>query len=379
MSPEPTTAPRAEGPLTAAAVAPVPFAGAAGEVPRVDEGAAGHVPPVVAPPITAAPPELAPAPRDRRSTWVLVGLGAAVLLAAVAFMTVGAKGSWDFVLPFRGTKLLAMTLVGVAVAVSTVMFQTVTDNRILTPSIMGFDALYLLLQTSLVFSIGAARMTAIPAPAKFLLETAVMLTFGVLLYRWLLAGAKYSVHVLVLAGIVLGVFFRSLSSFMQRLIDPNEFQVLQDAMFASFNTFDRSLVWLSGVLLLGAVGVAWGLRRRLDVLLLGRERATMLGVDHRATVGLVLVVVALLVSVSTALVGPITFFGLLVANLAYRVAGSHRHAVVMPVAALLGVLALVAGQTVLERVLAFDTALAVIIELVGGVVFLALLMKGERR
>ncbi|NLF04614.1 MAG: iron chelate uptake ABC transporter family permease subunit [Actinomycetales bacterium] len=294
-------------------------------------------------------------------------------------MTVGAKGSWDFVLPFRGTKLLAMALVGVAVAVSTVMFQTVTDNRILTPSIMGFDALYLLLQTTLVFSIGSARMTAIPAPAKFLLESAVMVTFGVLLYRWLLSGRRRSVHVLVLAGIVLGVFFRSLSSFMTRLIDPNEFQVLQDAMFASFNSFDRSLVWLAALLLGGAVATAWALRRRLDVLLLGRERATMLGVDHQRTVGLVLVVVAVLVSVSTALVGPITFFGLLVANLAYRIAGSHRHAVVMPVAALLGVLALVAGQTVLEQVFEFDTALAVIIEFLGGIVFLALLMRGDKR
>ena len=328
------------------------------------------------PPSTAG---LAPAPVDRRSRWVMAGLGVGLLLAAFAFMTLGAKGSWDFVLPFRGTKLLAMALVGVAVAVSTVMFQTVTDNRILTPSIMGFDSLYLLLQTSLVFTIGSARLAAVDGGVMFGVEVAVMVTFGVALYRWLLTGARRSVHVLVLAGIVLGVLFRSLSSFMQRLIDPNEFQVLQDAMFASFNSFDRSLVWLTAGLLAVAVGVAWGMRRRLDVLLLGRERATSLGVDYRRTVGLVLVVVAVLVSVSTALVGPIMFFGLLVANLAYRVAGSHRHGVILPIAALLGVLALVAGQTILERVFAFDTALAVIIEFLGGIVFLALLVRGEKR
>lgn len=323
--------------------------------------------------------DLAAPPVNHRPRWVLVGLGIGLVLAAAAFMTLGAKGSWEFLLPFRGTKLLAMALVGTAVAVSTVMFQTVTDNRILTPSIMGFDALYLLLQTSLVFAIGSARLAGVDTWARFVVEVSVMVVFGVGLYRWLLAGQRRSVHVLVLAGIVFGVFFRSLSGFMQRLIDPNEFVVLQDAMFASFNSFDRELVWLAAGLLACAISVAWALRRRLDVLLLGRERATTLGVDHRRTVGLVLVIVAVLVSVSTALVGPITFFGLLVANLAYRIAGTHRHAVVLPVAALLGVLALVAGQTVLERVFSFDTALAVIIEFLGGIVFLALLMRGERR
>ena len=59
-------------------------------------------------------------------------------------MTLGANGQWDFVLPFRGGKLAVMLLVAYAVAVSSVLFQTVTHNRILTPAIMGFDALYLL-------------------------------------------------------------------------------------------------------------------------------------------------------------------------------------------------------------------------------------------
>jgi iron complex transport system permease protein len=83
--------------------------------------------------------------------------------------------------------------------------------------------------------------------------------------------------------------------------------------------------------------------------------------------------------VSTALVGPVTFFGLLVANLAYQIAGTHKHRYILPVASLLAVICIVGGQLVLERIFAFDTALSIVIEFVGGIVFLALLIRGTAR
>ena len=88
--------------------------------------------------------------------WRLALLATAALLCVIGFMTLGANGQWAFVLPFRGGKLAAMLLVAYAVAVSSVLFQTVTHNRILTPAIMGFDALYLLIQSLVVFGFGQA-------------------------------------------------------------------------------------------------------------------------------------------------------------------------------------------------------------------------------
>jgi iron complex transport system permease protein len=85
------------------------------------------------------------------------------------------------------------------------------------------------------------------------------------------------------------------------------------------------------------------------------------------------------VSVSTALVGPITFFGLLVANLAYRVVGTDRHRATLPAAVLLAVVCLAGGQAVLQHGLGLDTTLAVVIEFVGGLVFLVMLVRRVRR
>ncbi len=314
-----------------------------------------------------------------RPIHVLLILAALAVGVIVLFMTLNARGRWDFILPFRGTKVLAMALVAYAIAVSTVLFQTVSHNRILTPAIMGFDALYILIQTTLVFTIGSAHLTALDPRLLFAGQVIVMVAFSTLLYRWLFSGSSRSLHLLLLVGIVFGVLFRSLASFMQRIIDPNEFVLLQDRLFANFNSIDNHLLTVSAVVAIGVSLMGWRLMAAYDVLALGRETAINLGIDHNRVVTRVLMLVAVLVSVSTALVGPVTFFGLLVANLAYQIAGTYKHRVVLPVAILLAMICLIGGQLVLERLLAFETALSIVIEFVGGIVFLALLIKGAAR
>lgn len=310
---------------------------------------------------------------------ILFAAGLLALVACIVFMTLGARGSWSFILPFRGTKLAAMLLVAVAIAVSTVLFQTITNNRILTPSIMGFDALYALIQTVLVFFLGAHLVSTIDPRIMFVGECAAMILFSCLLYYWLFSGALRSLHLLMLVGIIFGILFRSISGFLQRVIDPNEFVVLQDRLFASFNTIDTSLLGISAVMV-AAAGFA-GLRifHVFDVLALGRETAIGLGVDHRRMTVVILIIVAVLVSVSTALVGPVTFFGLLVANLAYIVVPSSKHRYLLPAAALFAIISLVGGQVILERLLAFDTALGIVIEFVGGLFFILLVVRGGAR
>jgi iron complex transport system permease protein len=316
---------------------------------------------------------------ERRTLTVFSVLAPLTIVSIALFFVVGAEGSWSFVLPFRGRRLLALVLVAFAIAVSTVVFHTVTENRILTPSILGFDSLYVLIQTCLVFFVGTSALSAIPPVLQFCGEVVLMVVLSTLLFRWLFGGARKSIHLLVLVGIVFGVFFRSLSSFMQRLIDPNEFVVLQDRLFASFNAVEPDLLGISTVLVVIAAVALWRTRRSLDVLMLGRDLAITLGLDHQKLVLRLLVIVAVLVSVSTALVGPITFFGLLVASLAYQITGSHKHAVLLPAAVLLGIIALVGGQTILEHVFGLGTVLSVIIEFVGGIVFLLLVVRGVKK
>ena len=327
-------------------------------------------------------PEVAVPSAGRGPGRPAVVIGALSLLALVViacFMLLGAGGNWDFVLPFRATKLAGLVLVGYAIAVSTVLFQTVTSNRILTPALMGFDTLFILVQTAIVFFFTSAALATVDARLQFMVEVAVMVGFSVLLFRWLFVDGGRSLHLLVLVGIVFGVFFRSLANLMQRMMDPNEFIVLQDSFFDSFNTIDRTLLGISTVIVALASVALWRIWRSLDVLALGRAPAIGLGVAYRRVVMQALVIMAVLVAVSTALVGPITFFGLLVVSLAHALAGDGRHRYILPASILLAIICLVGGQTLLERVFSFGTALSIIIEFLGGLVFIFLVLRGAAR
>ncbi|SES43081.1 iron complex transport system permease protein [Tranquillimonas rosea] len=309
----------------------------------------------------------------------LILLAAALGLACVLFLTVGAQGDWAFVLRFRGAKLGALLVVGTAIAVATVTFQTVSGNRILTPSVMGIDALFLLFQTLLVFLLGGAGFAAIGPHLRFLAEAGLLMGAATLLFGLLLGRGRADLHRMVLTGIIFGVLFRSLTGLMQRMIDPSDFAVVQSAAFARFSSVETDLLGLSAVLCAVICAALWRMRHALDVLALGREAAIGLGLAYRRTVIAALALVAALVSVSTALVGPVTFFGLLVAALAHGVLADHRHARLLPAAALMAGLVLVAGQLVLDHVFDLATTLSVVVEFAGGLAFLFLVLKGSAR
>ncbi|GAA3145627.1 iron chelate uptake ABC transporter family permease subunit [Planomonospora alba] len=314
----------------------------------------------------------------RRELRRLAALALLAVAVIAGFCLIGLTGNWEYALGVRSRKIATMAVVGVAVACSSVLFQTVTGNRILTPGVMGFDQLFVLIQTLIVFLFGALALSSADPRLLFAGQVTAMVLFSGALYRRLFGGGR-DLYVLVLAGVVFGTLFRSLSSLAARMINPNDFVVLQDSLFASFNQVDPGLLALSAVLVAAMAVWTARLTGRLDVVALGRDHALNLGVDHASVVRQSLVVVAVLVSVSTALVGPVTFLGLLVANLARQLTGTFRHGVVLPAAALLSLTVLAGGQLVLERVLTMNGALSVVIEFFGGAYFIALLIRESRR
>lgn len=91
-----------------------------------------------------------------RRLWLLAALA---LAAIVLFMTLNLSGNLRYILVHRGLILATMLLVAFASGVATLLFQTVTNNRILTPSIMGLEALFILIQTATIFS--SMRMVSV--------------------------------------------------------------------------------------------------------------------------------------------------------------------------------------------------------------------------
>lgn len=287
-------------------------------------------------------------------------------------------GNWEYILERRTYKVAAIILTGVSIALATVVFQTITQNRILTPSILGLDSLYMLINTFIIFVFGSTTLTSTDKNIQFIVIVAIMILFSGLLYKLLFKRNEQNIYFLLLIGFIIGTFFDSFSSFMQVLIDPNEFQIVQDRMFASFNNINTDVLLLATVLIILTLLLFLRFFKYLDVLALGRDHAINLGVDFDYVVKRLLVIVAVLISISTALVGPITFLGLLVSNLAYEFLKTYRHFYLLLGASLISVVALVGGQLVVERIFTFSTTLSVIINFIGGVYFIYLLLKENR-
>ena len=313
----------------------------------------------------------------RNSTKLLILVALSLLFCGI-YLFQGLYGSYDYALPRRGIKVLAMALTGVAIAYSTVIFQTITHNRILTPSIMGLDSLYLLLQTGIIFFLGSNHLIVANKQINFILTIVVMIGFALFLYLFLFQSGRRPIYYLLLIGIVVGTFFNSASTFFQVLIDPNEFMQVQDKMFASFNNVNGELVWWALAIVGVTMVIGWRKVNELDVLSLGREIAINLGVSYDQIVKQMLILSTVLIAVSTALVGPVTFFGLIVANLSYQLFRTYKHTILIVGAALISIVALVGGQWVVERVFTFSTTLSVIINFAGGVYFIYLLLKESR-
>lgn len=330
---------------------------------------------------TEAPAERPTGTRRQGSRPALAagGVACVLVLAAAAFMTWDLRGSLDYALPLRARKLAALALVGTGLGTSAVLFHTITHNRILTPMLLGFGQVYVLFQTTAAWALGTFAYLRLDERIRFGAAVTALVGFALALERTFLRRTAGDLPLLVLTGVVIGATATSLGGLVARMIDPNEYTALQDQFFASFATVDESLLSVSAIAVAGTLRLAWVVRDDLDVVAaLGRDLAVGLGVDHRRLTRRTLICVCILVAVPTALVGPMTFLGLLAAHLAYRLGDTFRHRATLPLAGLAGATALVVAQFTLEEFFAFRTRASIVVSVVGGTVFLALLHRETR-
>ncbi|MDO4242901.1 MAG: iron chelate uptake ABC transporter family permease subunit [Actinomyces sp.] len=322
--------------------------------------------------------------RSRRRWWLiylsvtLAALGCAIgLLAWDNPMEPGSRGFW-LIAARRLDAVVAMALVAVSQAMATVAFQTVAGNRIVTPSLLGFESLYRAIHTTTVFLFGISGLAAARTLEVFALQLVIMVCLSLVLYAWLLTSRRASMHALLLIGIVVGAGLGSVSTFMQRLMTPSEFDVLAARLFGSVSNADRDYYPIAVPLVVAVALALYAGSRYLNVLALGRQVSTSLGMEHRRATVLVLVAVSLLMAGSTALVGPMTFLGFLVATIAYQLCETHDHRFILPMAVSLAFLTLTGAYLLMKHVFYAEGIVSVIIELVGGSAFLLIILRKGR-
>lgn len=318
---------------------------------------------------------------EQRKYWLILGIIVVLgLLAAFGLLVYNnpvpvTSASFIPVVRRRMNAIIAMAIAAVCQSLATVAFQSVTTNRVITPSLLGFEALYTTLQTGMLYFFGVGALLSFTGTGAFGLQVVAMVVLTLILYGWLLTGKYGNLQFMLLIGIIIGSGLRSLSTFMRRLLAPSEFDILQARLFGSVNNADPEYFPIVIPIILIVVCLFFMNTNRLNVLSLGKDVSTNLGMDYQKGLIFTLILVSILMSISTALVGSMTFFGFLVATLTYQLTPTFNHKYLFMMAIALGFLVLTGAYFLMYHVFNAQGVVSVIIELIGGGAFLILIFK----
>lgn len=302
-----------------------------------------------------------------------------VAVAAAAYLTVDVSFSnerlFRYAMKIRIPKLIVMLITAFAIGGASIVFQSIINNTIVTPCLLGMNSLYTLIHTAVVFVAGSGSFLVVNANVSFAVDLTLMGIAATVIYSYLFKKTKNNILYVLLIGTVLTSFFGSIQSTLIRVMDPNEYDSLLATLVASFSNVNSEIILFS-LVLLGMI-IFW-LRRELallDVLTLGRDQAINLGVDYDRAIRKLLLGVALCIAVATAMVGPISFLGLIIANLSRQLMRTYRHSQLILGSALFGMIVLVGGQLIVEQVFVYAVPVSVFITVGGGIYFLYLLLR----
>lgn len=316
---------------------------------------------------------------NRRKLLIMVCL---VLLCAAAYLLVEVQFDnarlFQYAMKIRTPKLIVMLITAFAIGGASIAFQSIINNTIVTPCLLGMNSLYTLIHTTVVFFAGSSSVIAASANLSFAVDVVLMGITATLIYSWIFKKTRHNVLYVLLVGTVLTSFFSSIQTTLTRVMDPNEYDSLLNTLVASFSNINSEII-LFVLLLLGLI--VFALRKELallDVLTLGKEQAINLGVDYDRCIRRLLLGVTLCIAVATAMVGPISFLGLIIANLSRQLLKTYRHSQLILGSALFGMIVLVGGQLIVEHVYSYAVPVSVFITVGGGLYFLYLLLTRKK-
>ena len=312
----------------------------------------------------------------------LILLAVIVLLCAAGYLLIavnfGNARLFQYSMKIRLPKLTVMLITAFAIGGASLVFQSIINNVIVTPCLLGMNSLYSLIHTAVVFVAGSASVLATNSNLAFAVDLVLMGVIATVIYSYLFKATRHNVLYILLVGTVLTSFFSSIQTTMTRIMDPNEYDTLLANLTASFSNINTEIIVLSLVVLAALI---FALRKELallDVLTLGKDQAVNLGVDYDKCIRKLLLGVTLCIAVATAMVGPISFLGLIIANLARQLLKTYRHTQLILASTLFGMIVLVGGQLIVERVYSYAIPVSVFINVFGGIYFLYLLLTRKR-
>lgn len=328
----------------------------------------------------------------RRLPFPLLVLGLLLVGAFLASLAMGASrlplrtvvgvlaGSGDdtaraIVLQLRLPRAVLAVLVGGGLALAGCVFQALLRNPLAEPYVLGVSG------GAAVGAVGAMVLGwAAIAPWSLPLAAfaGALGAIGVVLRIALAVGPSLNPRVLILAGVVVGAFFNAVILLLLTLADVESFRSAVFWMMGNLSGADWPSVGILAAYLV-PVGILLGaLARPLNLLAVGEETATYLGVRVERVKWAAYLATSLLVAAAVAMSGVIGFVGLIVPH-ALRILWGSDHRLLLPASVLGGGAFLLATDTVARTVAApMELPTGVVTALAGVPLFVLLLIRSGR-
>lgn len=317
--------------------------------------------------------------KPQLKNMLVLGVLAGIVLVSVAvYLLINSYPEkpklFQYILSLRLPTLLCMIIASVAIGAATLIFQSIVNNRIVTPALLGMNSIYSFLHTAAVFVLGTGSALYLNANLAFVVDLLLMGVVATLVYWYLFKKTRHNILYIMLIGTVLSSLFGSVQSSMIRIMDPDEYDALLATLVADFNNVNGEIIAFAVCSLVVIWLLLYRDLKKLDVIAMGRDQAINLGVDYDKCIRRLLFGVVLCIAVATATIGPVSFLGLIVANLSRQILRTYKHSQLIIGASLLGMVALIGGQLVSQHVFHFAVPVSTFVTIAGGIYFLYLLL-----
>jgi len=273
--------------------------------------------------------------------------------------------------------IIGMAAAGGIIALVSLAFQTITQSRILTPSMIGFDAVFMGTQTVLVFAFGSFTPFFQDPARNFLVSSVVMVVISMAMFGSILRKNKNNIIFLLMFGIVLSGIVSNGARYLQTLMSFYDFYQVQAATAVTVMNMNTAVIHIAWPIIVVIAILLIMKHRTYDAMSLGPEQSKSLGVAYNREMNYTLILISIGMSVATALIGSLAFLGLLVVNASRELLKTHRHLPLFICSAFVAVLTLIMGSAT-EQLLQGSIPLTTIINLVGCTYVFYLILKENR-
>lgn len=306
-------------------------------------------------------------------------------VARAIFSDDGVPDIWrNIVMASRVPQALTAMVAGAGLAVSGLQMQTVFRNPLAGPSVLGISngaALGVALVVLLSGSMGGVALSRLGYIGDVAISVAAIIgSLAIMAFVIFVAQRVDGNVTLLIIGVMIGYLANAIIGVLKFFSAEEDVKAYVVWGLGSFARVSGDQMLLFVTLMLILIPLSMLLIKTMNILLLGDEYASNLGLNLKVARMLVICSSGLLVAIVTAYCGPIMFIGLAVPHLCRAIFHTHDHRMLMPASALCGAsLALVCN--LLARMPGFEGALPVnsVTALVGAPVIVSVLMKRRKR